>query len=457
MPVRPFESSAVNPNLITSFALFLTFYCNIKAMITEHCDSYMNATTQKAKKETCDRIIQMVRGRFLRFDIDRSCWVEIDDETARTKVAQAFQYRQRRQIQKEAPDGISHDSPSKGRKRKLSVASFLPDQSSVATYHNMRIPQPLDVDNSAVTLDELRWVLGIQSSLPQQQSRQQQELQHQQLFHQSSLNPNVFPTDNVGYGDDYAIGIPATMRSRENEHTQQVVQPINQMNDYMERMRQSAMSLAAASNNTSSTSSLLMQSRFQHQAHLMHDQEQCQIASSAHRVQGQLQPLQQHHDSHFLQRNQTDSSVMSAYLPNVGAAGPTMYSSQSMDASLMRQSMHYQGNANPSIANMNVDNFGNFVTLSEAASVPNTSSFDSSLFILPSSAFTLEDNTTGNSNDSANSEAQRRIFFPVAEQIVYPTLQQQLLIDPLPLDENEIVQSCDKVMERMDHNNRDKP
>lgn len=456
MPVQQCKSSAVNSILITSLAFFKLFYFDIKALITENCDSYINATTQKAKKETCDRIIQMVRGRFLRFDIDRSCWIEIDDETARTKVAQAFQYRQRRQIQKEAPDTISHDSPSKSRKRKLSVASFLPDHSSVAMYQNMRIPQPLEVDNSAVTLDELRWVLGIQSSLPQQHSRQQQELQHQQFFHQSSLSPDVFPTDNVGYSDDYAIGIPATMRSRENEPVQQVVQPINQMNDYMERMRQSAMSLAAASNNTSSTSNLLMQSRFQHHAHLMHDQDQCQVASSAHRVQGQLQPVQQHTDLH-LQHNQKDSSLMSTYLPNIGAVGPAMYSSQSMDASLVRQSMHSQGNANPSIANMNVNNFGNLVTSSEAAFVPNASSFDSSRFILPSNTFTLEDTITRNSNDSANAEAQRRIFFPMPEQIVYPTLQQQLLIDPLPLDENEVAQSYDKVMERMDHNNRDKP
>ena len=73
-------------------------------MIKENRDSYIDASTQKEKKETCDRVIRMVRGRFLRFNPERNCWTEMDEESKRTKVAQAFQYRQRLIAQNEDPD-----------------------------------------------------------------------------------------------------------------------------------------------------------------------------------------------------------------------------------------------------------------------------------------------------------------------------------------------------------------
>ena len=253
-------------------------------MLTENCDSYMNAPSQQVKKDICDHIIKIVRGRFLRLDVDRSCWIEIDDETARTKVAQAFQYRQRRQIQKELPFGKNNgqiqkeppfgknnDIPLVNRKRKLSAAASLSsDNGSSAMYQSMQIPQPFEFDATPVTLDELRWVLGSQSSLPQQQQPQQQHYWQQQpneqIFHQSSSGANTLSSDHISYCDDYAIGMPATMISRQNEEMQQFYQPNNEMNDYFERMRKNAISLPPAVTHPDITASFPMQSQLQQQA-----------------------------------------------------------------------------------------------------------------------------------------------------------------------------------------------
>jgi hypothetical protein len=416
----------------------------------------MNAPTQQAKKDTCDHIVKMIRGRFLRLDVDRSCWVEIDDETARTKVAQAFQYRQRRHIQKDPPDGPSDDSPKKDRKRKLSTASFLPDHSNPAMYQSMRIPQPFELDSTTVTLDELRWVLGSQSSLPQHQPPQQQQhwqqqqpQPHQHLFHQSTSGQNTLSCDSLVYSEDYAIGMPATMRSRQDEQIQQLVQPINEMNSYVERMRHNAMPLGSTAMHSHSTANFPMQSRCQPQANLLQFQEDSRIASSAQQLQSQQPSLQYQHLN--WQQSQPDCTFMStaAHNPISDAVASTMYSSQSLDPNVLQQSFHSQSGSSASNTNVILDNFGNVSAPTDVAN----SLFDFSRLMTPSSNFQV--GGSGQSYESGNTETQRRTMLPNMEHNVYPILQQPLLIDPLPLDENEVAPPYDKVMGRLDRSNGD--
>ena len=425
-------------------------------MITENCVSYMNAPSQQAKKDTCDHIVKMVRGRFLRLDVDRSCWIEIDDETARTKVAQAFQYRQRRQTPKEPPGCSNHDTYKKDRKRKLSVASFLPDHCNPATYHhNMRIPQTSDFENTAVSLDELRWVLGSQSSLPQQQQQHWQQ-QQQQVFLHSNSEGTTFSGDNPTYSEEYAIGMPATMRSRQNEQIQQLTQPLNQINEYVERMRHSAVSQNVPQTHPGTNASFQMQPRFNQQANVMQMPEQSRTASSMQLFQP-LQPSQAQYHHLNWHPNQPDFDALGN--PTTDSTGLTLPSSQSMDPTSLQQSIYTQDGGIPSHAIVDYDtgNFGNVTTASDTAylPVPNTSFFDFSCYMAPSGIFQRE--ITDNSYESANAETQRRKMFPPVDHNVHPVQQQPFLMDPLPLDENEIAQSYDKVMERMERNSGDIP
>jgi hypothetical protein len=417
----------------------------------------MNAPTQQEKKDACDRIVKMVRGRFLRLDVDRNCWVEIDDETARTKVAQAFQYRQRRRVQKETPDGLINEAPREKRKRKLSVASFLPDQnSSPSLYQSMRIQQPLVFDNSTVTLDELRWVLGSQPSLPPQQPPQQQEYwqqqPHQQVFHQPNVGTNLMPSDHLEYCDDYAIGMPATMRSRQNDSIQHTFPPINEMGAYVERMCQNAMSLTSAIAHTDNTGSFPMQARYQQRANSLQFPQESRITPFSQQSFQQNQHLNWHH-------SQPDCSIKSTGVnnPNTDTVGPTMFPSRAINSNDFQQSNNFEGGENSGSSSVDVDfdNLGDLTVPSNAAVIPSASSFDYPRFMALTSNFQFEN--AGNVFESGNVESQRQVILPAVDQNVYPIVQQPFLIDPIPLDHNEIAPPYDKVMDRMGHNDEDKP
>lgn len=416
-------------------------------MIKENRDSYIDASTQKEKKETCDRVIRMVRGRFLRFNPERNCWTEMDEESKRTKVAQAFQYRQRLIAQNEDPDEKKLTFLENNRKRRSSDGSFQPDHIGAAPQQNLRVPQPLQVNHNAVTLDEIRWVLGVQSSLPQQPSHQQshqywqrqqrqQIQQQQQIHHQSGSRPLPWPGTHLDDIDDYAIGIPASMRTSPKEQVRQLVQqPRNDMSGYFEMTRHGATSPSSADHYFNETVSLQMPLSFQQQAILMNEPERMQTASSAQQNLNWTQ-------------NQSDGNVVSSYVPNPVDVWPSRsaHASQSMDPSLMQQSIHEQGVINPGNAKMHVDDVAAFLS--------NTSSFDYPSFMAPSGDFQQH---AGSVCNVSNEDTQRQTSPLSVERSYNLALQQELLIDPLPLDENETAPSQAKVMDRMDQSKKNKP
>jgi hypothetical protein len=407
-------------------------------MVTEHCESYMNAATQQAKKETCEKIIRMVRGRFLRLDVLRKVWVEINEEAARIKVAQAFQYRQRRLNQKDSSSAVwtGNDSPKKDRKRKLNpVSSVLPNHNQVAMYPSMRCQQPSDSEDNTASIDEIRWVLGMQPSLPQQQTP----------LHHSNNAMDSF--SNMNYdADDVAIGIPAAMRALPNEQfAHRFVQPADDFNDFMERMRRNSILSSSSANDPESTARLLRQSNFQQQ------QQQFFPAQQGHVfLERQLQPPQavQQYDGLNWQQGQSASETINAFFPITLAAA--RYASQvtiaeSLDRSIQTQGTIPLGNSINLMRN-NLDEFGTIAANSDEMRSRDRSLFDSS-FPLAFSEF------IGGSCNSAQEESQIRNSPPNTEQY-YPTGQYTLFLDPLPLNDTEIVQSNDKNLEHMSRNKK---
>jgi hypothetical protein len=70
-----------------------------QAIINENKDLYNNFQSRDQKTSTTRDIVNLVKtsgeeiGRFLKFDSGIRGWVEVDDEVARVKVAQALRYK----------------------------------------------------------------------------------------------------------------------------------------------------------------------------------------------------------------------------------------------------------------------------------------------------------------------------------------------------------------------------
>lgn len=115
------------------------------AIINQNIDRYFAVSTHQEKKDITDEIVKEIQstGRFLRYEPERKKWIRINHETARTKVAQAIQYRQRRRAKGydissiEGLVGNEGASNSESRKRRGSFtesgrqASILPPDQSL--------------------------------------------------------------------------------------------------------------------------------------------------------------------------------------------------------------------------------------------------------------------------------------------------------------------------------------
>jgi hypothetical protein len=395
-------------------------------MITEHCESYMNASTQLAKKESCEKIIHMVRGRFLRFDVLNKGWVEITEEAARVKVAQAFQYRQRRLNQKDSSSAVwSVDDPQKkDRKRKLhSASSAAPDHNNETIYPSMRYQQPSVSEDNTVSIDEIRWVLGMQTSLPQHQPSMQQPSNIIESF--SNVNRNI---------DDVAIGMPASMRMLPSEqYLQQLTQPAPDFTDFMERFRRNSMLSATNVDDCDSAARFLMQSHFSDHS------QQGYILPENH-----VRPPQavQHLERLNWQQGQAFGSPVNLYFPNnVASVG---YVSQATIEESLNQPIQTQGATHSSnimnLSRNNIDEFGTIVATSDQMRIRDRAIFDSSYPIAVSEL-------PGGWHNAAQAESQKQ--HPPNNTVLYtnPPYHHELSLDPLPLNDSEIVQSYDKILD----------
>ena len=70
-----------------------------QAIIDVHQARFYSAASRHEKIQITQEIVNFIaqRGRFLKFDEERSGWAEVDGEVARSKVGHACRYRQRRQ------------------------------------------------------------------------------------------------------------------------------------------------------------------------------------------------------------------------------------------------------------------------------------------------------------------------------------------------------------------------
>jgi hypothetical protein len=70
-----------------------------QAIINENKDLYNSFRSRDKKTSTTKDIVNLIKtsgeeiGRFLKFDTNSRGWVEVDDEVARVKVAQALRYK----------------------------------------------------------------------------------------------------------------------------------------------------------------------------------------------------------------------------------------------------------------------------------------------------------------------------------------------------------------------------
>jgi hypothetical protein len=410
-------------------------------LITENCDLYLKAPTHQAKKDVCEEILKTMSGRFLRSV--SSAWVEISEEAARIKVAQAFQYRQRRggQLEGNQDDFNSQKEESYSRKRTAATlqATWTP-LISLEAHRNMQSLESLQSGDIQVTTEEILWALGMQPSLPSQ------PVQHH------LANP-------ISYGDDLAIGRPAATIATQMQRQYETFPPASMpvVADRISSLSFSSM-LPSASTRTESTATSLLQAQLSHQA----GQFQANMPQDAGHSQYLLQPIAYGQDM-YRQQNPLNISNMSAYPvhdPNMQEIVPCgcPIESQVLNAPLSLQIQQSFGRGNETEAGRPVNSFANTNSTEGYMINRQSPTFDSSFNL--SLTHSLQQVRSIGLSDSF----RMTLLEP---QQIYDYLQlptatnnsslepHDLLLDPLPLDvdDNESLRSFDKQDDNVWRNN----
>lgn len=382
----------------------------------------------------------MMSGRFLRFVSPRNAWVEISEEAARIKVAQAFQYRQRRggQIEGNQGDHPSQKLSSLTRKRTAdTVQATWHPVINLETHRTMQSFETLSVDTQ-ITTDEILWALGMEPSLPENQRQ-----------HHIS--------DSIHYGDDLAIGRPATTVVPQMQGQYEVFHPtsMSEVADHNSAMQFSSM-LASAATRTESTATSLLQAQLSHQAGRL----QAHMLQEAGQTQHLQHPIAQLPDV-YVQQNPLNTSNMlrySARNPNPREIVPHGYplESQGLHMPLSMQGQQSFQRDNETEVRGTIDAFLNINSMERYTSMNNQQSptFDYSFTPSPEPSLhqvrsnTLSDTfPTGlpvphqNHDHSQLPIATTRLQVPYHISSLEPN---ELLLEPLPLDDNESSQSFGK-------------
>jgi hypothetical protein len=395
---------------------------------------YLKAPTHQAKKDVCEEILKMMRGRFLRFVSTRNAWVEISEEAARIKVAQAFQYRQRRggQLEGNQDDIHSQKLGTYSRKRTATpVQATWPPVIYLEAHRTMQSLDTLKSGDTQITTEEILWALGMQPSLPEQQ-------QH----HHQIANP-------ISYGDDLAIGRPATTIASQKKRQYEAFPSTSMpgVADHNAALRLNSM-LASAATRTESTASLL-------QAQLLHQSGQFQVnifqeAGQSHHLP---QPITQLQDLYRQQipLNVSNMSSFPDHNPDIREVVPHGFSLEShgmqMPLSLQGQ-QSFQRDSQEGVR-WTVDSFANINPLEGYVINQQSSSFDSSF--VPSPTLPIHQVRCNSLSDSFSMSLHEPLQIHDQEQLATATTRppydissvqpNDLLLDPLPLDDNESLRS----------------
>jgi hypothetical protein len=124
-----------------------------QAIINENKELYNSFQSRNKKTSTTRDLVNLIKtggeeiGRFLKFDIAIRGWVEVDDEVARVKVAQALRYKRE---EDDADSKVSARKTRSERKAKTTTSSTTAESSSDPFSTGRR----LYVDNEPLLSDE---------------------------------------------------------------------------------------------------------------------------------------------------------------------------------------------------------------------------------------------------------------------------------------------------------------
>jgi hypothetical protein len=431
----------VRNNTLTSFLI-----TRRQALIAENCELYLNAATHQSKKDVCESIMKLVRGRFLRFVTARNEWAQISEDAARVKIAQAFQYRQRRLSQRESgriDGGSGQESDEQIRKRPLSpVPSIWPNRSPPGGYPTSQHTVSSESVDNYITIEEIRWALGLQPSLPEQQQP----------------NPATSRFSSMNSIDDFAIGRPAALSASHNPQNFQVaLQSSRDVNDISSAMGFNSM-LASAAARTENTSASLMHSQSQYQSFLQNRQN---YHGRLQQLQQPQQQIPQFHGQYLHQNHASSSTVLpfgSVYPSASGGlahANPREALESQLQTSFQTQAqlypydgVHFKSNMDASAREDSLEGY----VMQQQQPV-----FDASFLSSSSHPFIQQESTDGMPN-SVQIGTQQQMYHPIQSQDFGPAFQDTLdphplLLDPLPLNDNESLDAEDKTLERLGYNN----